>query len=100
MMNRLIGNSENQESPIPNYSSLTPATFKEQLTKLVAAYFPLKDALVQSDVEATKSKAQTFLSSLNLVDMKLINGEVYNYWMKQVQILKSHSETISLEEDL
>ena len=100
MMNRLIGNSENQESPIPNYSSLTPATFKEQLTKLVAAYFPLKDALVQSDVEATKSKAKTFLSSLNLVDMKLINGEVHNYWMKQVQILKSHSETISLEEDI
>lgn len=100
MMNRLVGNATNKASDLPDFTTLTPPMFKDQLSELLAAYFPIKDALVQSNAQAAIKQAQIFLSELENVDMSLVKGEIHTYWMQQAKALKNHAGNIISVEEL
>ena len=100
MMNRLVGNAANKASDLPDFTTLTSPMFKDQLSELVTTYFPLKDALVQSNAQAAIKQAQIFLSELENVDMSLVKGEIHTYWMQQAKALKNHAGNIVSGEEL
>lgn len=100
MMNRLVGNAEDKVSDLPDFTTLTSPMFKDQLSELLAAYFPLKDALIQSNAQVAMKQAQIFLSGLENIDMSLVKGEIHAYWMQQAKALKNHAGNIVSGEEL
>lgn len=76
---------------VPDYQRQAPVAFKEQIGDLALAYLSLKDDFVQTDPTAVRTAAQAFLKKLDQVDMKLLKGEAYHYWMEQLQALSAHA---------
>ncbi|WP_020537437.1 efflux RND transporter periplasmic adaptor subunit [Lewinella cohaerens] len=85
---------------LPDYATLSPAAFKQQLADVVSAYLLLKDALVASDVTSAETAAQEMRLALNKVDMALLKGDAHLYWMEQLKALQAHSEKITTSTDL
>ncbi|AKD03953.1 efflux RND transporter periplasmic adaptor subunit [Pontibacter korlensis] len=86
-----------------NYSMMTapankmmevPEAFQKQLTALVDSYYTLKNALVASDLDASRQAAGKFNQSLNQVDMSLLDGSTHAKWMQLLPALKSNAEAI------
>ncbi|MDH3710409.1 MAG: efflux RND transporter periplasmic adaptor subunit, partial [Cyclobacteriaceae bacterium] len=61
--------------------------FKNQLRQVFEAYLPLKQSLVQSDVESARKNARILLTTTNKVDMKLVQGVAHQQWMKDLDSL-------------
>ena len=101
MMNRNVSlKGTDHSNHLPDYTESTPPAFKEQLFALATTYLTLKDALVATDGEAAKEEANQVLSSLSKVDMSLVNDDAHNYWMKQHEAIKAHSEKIATSDDI
>ncbi|RNC83121.1 MAG: efflux RND transporter periplasmic adaptor subunit [Balneola sp.] len=76
--------------------------FRDQLVLVISEYLELKNNLVQSNPGAVAASAQQVLSSLNALDMELLDGEDHMEWMSEFPALKTSTESIlsssSLEE--
>jgi Cu(I)/Ag(I) efflux system membrane fusion protein len=104
MMNRdVLIQGKEAEVPvaeeIPNYRKETPEVFRTQLGTVVEAYLPMKDQLV-----ATKLADRTLLTSLKetlaKVDMMQVKGDAHVYWMKQMEAMKGHANTLLKKDDV
>ena len=100
MMNRLLDHSEETETDLPNYSTLTPVEFQQQLASVVEDYLSLKDELVASDQAQAKAVAHQLQASLQKIDMKLVQGKVHEYWMPKARALNDHTVALTQAEDL
>jgi membrane fusion protein, copper/silver efflux system len=100
MMNRQLETGGAADADRPDYTRLTPAAFQRQLDQLVAAYLPLKDALVASDPAQAQTEAQGLLDQLSQLDMAPLQGDLHDYWMTQARALKGHAEAIAGNEAL
>lgn len=100
MMNRLLDHSEETETDLPNYATLTPVEFQQQLASVMEDYLSLKDALVASDQAQAKAVAHQLQASLQKIDMKLVQGEVHEYWMPKARALNDHTVALTQAEDL
>ncbi len=80
---------------LPDYTSVSPVAFKNQLSELAGAYMALKDALVNTDSLASVKAAEGILDKLNQVDMTLLKGDAHSYWMKQLKAMEAHGAKIS-----
>ncbi len=100
MVNRMVSMKDAETADQPDYQAATPDAFRQQLHELAVAYLDLKDALVASDPEATRTAASTLLDQLNKVDMLLLQGPAHAYWMRQQDALQAHAGNIRDAEDL
>jgi Cu(I)/Ag(I) efflux system membrane fusion protein len=62
--------------------------FKKQLTKVYQKYLIMKDAFVASDAKEVKATAVEVASTIEKIDMDLLNGEAHMLWMEQLQSLE------------
>lgn len=74
--------------------------FKEQLQVVFSAYLPVKDALIESDVNTAAKKVENLQKAIDEVDMKLVKDEAHIEWMKDLDILQKSTEGIQNETDL
>ncbi|MEQ9465923.1 MAG: efflux RND transporter periplasmic adaptor subunit [Ekhidna sp.] len=74
--------------------------FKEQLQAVFSAYLPVKDALIESDVNTASKEAKFLQKVIEKVDMKLVKDEAHMEWMKDLNILQKSTEGIQNETDL
>jgi Cu(I)/Ag(I) efflux system membrane fusion protein len=104
MMNRdVLIQGKESETPvaeeIPNYREDTPEAFRMQLGMVAEAYLPLKDRMV-----ATKLADETLLASLKetlaKVDMMQVKGDAHVYWMKQMEAMEAHANTLLKKDDV
>lgn len=89
MMNRAVDNT-----------IAVPDKFTEQLTDFVYQYLELNKSLVQSDFKLTQSNAKKLETSLNKIDMKLLDEEAHNAWMEQFSNLKKHIGLLQIAKDI
>ena len=59
----------------------TPQAFREQITTVADTYFKIKNALVNSDLEAGKTASKELENTLSRVDMQLLAGGAHDHWM-------------------
>lgn len=78
---QLTGNYSMMTKPEVNTLE-TPEEFRDQLTAFIQNYLPIKDALVNSDAEATQALSLQAKSSLAKVDMNLLRGKAHDRWME------------------
>ena len=110
MMNRdvvLAGRGGATYVAVPDFSDAAPAAFRERLRVLVAAYLPLKDALVASDLAAVGDAMAGFRLRLREVggpptdgDADLLAGDAHDYWASRREALAAHAEALAGTEDL
>lgn len=89
MMNRAVDNT-----------IAVPDKFTEQLTDFVYQYLEINMSLVQSDFKLTQSNAKKLETSLNKIDMKLLDEEAHNAWMEQFSNLKKHIGLLQIAKDI
>lgn len=89
MMNRAVDNT-----------IAVPDKFTEQLTDFVYQYLELNKSLVQSDFKLTQSNTKKLETSLNKIDMKLLDEEAHNAWMEQFSNLKKHIGLMHIAKDI
>ena len=101
MMNRNVSIEQAEHSVhLPDYRESTPEAFKDQLFQLASAYLTLKNALVATNNKKAKETAHEVLAVLSKVDMSLVKGDAHNYWMRQQNTIKAHSEKITSFDDI
>ena len=101
MMNKSVTiKKEASSDRVPNYVSDTPEEFRDQLDVLVTEYVLLKDALVQTNAATAAPAARTMLSKLESIDMTLLTGDPYQYWMDQISVIKGHGQKIVDSEEV
>ncbi|HSI75100.1 MAG TPA: efflux RND transporter periplasmic adaptor subunit [Lunatimonas sp.] len=92
-----------------NYSMMTrpevrllevPEEFRKQLTTFIKSYLSIKDALVETDAEATQDAVNPAKSSLAQVDMKLLDGKAHDSWMGLLKPIQSSLDKISQINDV
>jgi membrane fusion protein, copper/silver efflux system len=92
-----------------NYSMMNRATddriavpdkFKAQLSALVNQYFELKNNLVKSDFQLTKSNNKKLESELNKIDMKLLDEDAHTVWMEHFTKLKKDIGQLQTAKDI
>lgn len=69
-----------------------PMEFKMQLGKVVESYLKMKDALVESNEQATESSVRKTLEALAMVDMSLLKGDAHNMWIRLHKPIKDNLE--------
>ncbi|MEP5204217.1 MAG: efflux RND transporter periplasmic adaptor subunit, partial [Cyclobacteriaceae bacterium] len=74
--------------------------FKEQLQAVFLAYLPVKDALIESDVNTASKEAENLKKAIDEVDMKLVKDEAHIEWMKDLDVLQKSTESIRQETNL
>ncbi len=74
--------------------------FRNQLRKVFEVYLPLKDALIETDVNSTKQKASPLMAAVNGVDMSLVKGNAHNEWVKDFLVLKLSTQAILDQSDV
>ncbi len=77
-----------------------PEKFADQLTGFVNQYFELKNTLVKSNFQLSRSNAKKLESELIEIDMKLLDGEAHNIWMQHYSALKKQIEEILKANDI
>ncbi|MTB50406.1 efflux RND transporter periplasmic adaptor subunit [Lewinella sp. W8] len=104
MMNRdVLIQGQESDAPVaeevPDYREDTPEAFRAQLGKVVEAYLPLKDRMV-----ATELADETLLASLRemlaKVDMMQVKGDAHVYWMKQMEAMEAHANTLLKKDEV
>ena len=92
MMNQQVTIKQPVQIGIPDFQAITPSTFKAQLGTLVAAYLPLKDALVQTNPTTAATATVAFKGALAAIDTSLVKEEASTYLLKKLNGLQRHSE--------
>ncbi len=101
MMNRNVTvKNDIQSSELPNYTASTPSVVKDQLSTLATTYFPLKDALVDTDAAKAATAIADVLDALERVDMALLKDKAHVYWMDQLKAMQVHGRKISTAADI
>ncbi len=100
MMNHLVGVKGAKAPAIPDYAATTSPTFKSALGALALAYLPIKDALVETDAEATAKATEPFLTQLQQIDRALLEGEPRFHWEKQWSNMLAHTKRIAEAADV
>ncbi|MCH7408292.1 efflux RND transporter periplasmic adaptor subunit [Belliella sp. DSM 111904] len=78
----------------------TPEEFRKQLTAFVQIYFPIKDALVKSDADATQKTISPAKASLAKVDMNLLEGKAHDIWMDLLRPMQNSLDKITQTSDV
>jgi len=78
----------------------TPLAFREQITTVVDVYFEIKNALVNSDLEAAKSGAGDLKSTISKVDRQLLKSKAHDHWMVLEGNLSSNANEMKEAHDL
>ncbi len=101
MMNKnVMAKNAIHSSHLPDFTSATPQTFKEQITAVASTYLLLKDALVESDNEKAVESASNLLGETENVDMTLVKDKAHIFWMEQLMAIQSHGKKITETEDI
>jgi len=100
MMNRKMVKVKNSKVGISDFTNETSSKFSGQLEALLNSYILLKNALVASNHDEAVKMARANLTSLNNIDMKLINGEAHLFWMGQLKIIKSNLVEVEKSKDI
>ncbi len=100
MMNHLVGVKGAKAPAIPDYAATTSSTFKTALGELALAYLPIKDALVETNAEATAEATKPFLQQLQQMDRSLLEGEPRLHWEKQWSSMLAHTKRMGEAEDV
>src|SRR5690554_5840772 len=66
-----------------------PQAFREQITVVADAYFKIKNALVDSDLEAAKTASIALENPLSQVDIHLLKSPAHDHWMVLEEQLSS-----------
>jgi Cu(I)/Ag(I) efflux system membrane fusion protein len=74
--------------------------FQEQITSVADAYLKLKNALVESDVNAAKGSLDAIQKALALVDMSRLKGQAHDQWMSLNSNFDTDLEELSKTNDL
>jgi|GEM_PF-49431 len=74
--------------------------FKKQLTALIQSYLPIKDALVQTNAQATRQAINPAKASLVKVDAKLLDGKAGEIWSKLLSPIQSSLDKIANTSDV
>ena len=69
--------------------------FRTQLDGVFSAYFMMHQALSQDDLKGAQDSAKELLSSLNNVDMKLLEGPAHMAWMKEHKSITGSAQLIA-----
>ena len=78
----------------------TTPEFNDQMGDLLARYFDLKDALVESDSETAKEYTETLKTTAENVDGDGLNEETLALWFSFSEVIVSSSEELLSEEDV
>lgn len=76
---QLTGSYSMMNQPAGNKNQ-TPLKFREQLSKVLSAYYAVKNALVESDKEKTAGEAVAVLQAVKAVNHKLPDEESEKTW--------------------
>lgn len=74
--------------------------FQTQISSLFNASLELKDAFVDSDAAKVKSQAEVVKKALAKVDMKQVQGQAHQDWMKYQKELDKHISAIAKSNSL
>lgn len=74
--------------------------FDEQMSIVLDRYFTLKDALVESDAETAKVRANTLKSEAERVDPEGLNQESLALWISFKEIIENASDELIREDDI
>ncbi len=101
MMNRdvMLKGADHSEH-LPDYTSVSPADFKQQLAEVTASYLLLKDAFVATNVALAGEQAAKLVASLGKVDMALLDGDAHLYWMEQLSAMEAHTTQIQASKEI
>jgi len=92
--------SEHQEMDMPDLKAVVNAEFKQQLQKVYDDYILMKDAFVASDTREVRKTADKVKSSLQGIDMGLLEGDAHMVWMEYVDNLDAEITLISSNTDI
>lgn len=92
-----------------NYSMMTrpevktlevSEAFRKQLTAFVQSYLPIKDALVKTDARETQAATNPAKTSLEKIDMKLLDTKAHDIWMDLLRPIKNSLDKIAQTTDV
>jgi len=89
----------NGHSPIANSEAISKES-KGELKPIFDAYFTLKDALTNDDLNTSKSAAKNLQAALSKVDRSTFKSEVYTEWMKYDKNLTDALENLQQQKTL
>jgi Cu(I)/Ag(I) efflux system membrane fusion protein len=92
--------SEHQEMDMPDLKAVVNAEFKQQLQKVYDDYILMKDAFVASDTREVRKTADKVKSSLQGIDMGLLEGDAHMVWMEYLDKLDAEITSISSNTDI
>lgn len=96
---QLRGNYSMMNRPTDNTIPI-PDRFTEQLTVFANHYFELKNSLIKSDFQLSKSNAKNLETALIQIDMNLLDGDAHKTWMENYQVLKNQTELFLKANDI
>ncbi|MBS1495846.1 MAG: DUF3347 domain-containing protein [Bacteroidetes bacterium] len=92
-----------EPKPAPMLVKKHSDSFNKTINNVVANYLELKDAFVEADTAAVKSKVSAFLTSLNQVDtieLKKDTSLVFETVMATIGDIKSNAESLQKQTDI
>jgi Cu(I)/Ag(I) efflux system membrane fusion protein len=78
----------------------TPPEFKKQLDGAFAKYFDIQQALSKDKLDAARKATGGLLATFDAVDMKLLEGEAHNAWMKELDGLIKSAKAMAAAKDI
>lgn len=96
---QLSGNYSMMSAP-ESKSLEVPEAFREQLTQVANTYYAVKNALVESNVQAAATASKQVLKALKAVDMKLLDDQAHDEWMVLLKSLEKGATGISTKTDV
>ncbi len=96
---KMVSQTVSQSQDMNKAISVNPE-FAKQLSALLAPYLKVKDAFVSSDPKAASEKIEGVASSLEKVDMSLLNGDTHMKWMTQLKRMKESVRLIQVSNDI
>ena len=97
---QLAGKTSMMNRPETAAQFTVSENFRQQLTLFVNSYIELKNALVASDEDQAKILATALAKQLTQTDMKLLEGEAHEVWMKANKQMKQSIDEIKATTDM
>ncbi len=77
-----------------------PEEFRQQLTTVVENYYAVKNALVKSDGVTATAAGKDVITTLKLIDMKLLDEVAHARWMELLPSIRKSAEGIHTKNDI